>query len=621
MSQVNTPYPSTAYLTGFLRSKGISAEQVDLSLELFLRVFTRGFFQNIYDEVKLPKESFLSQHRGSILGKIDSVIAFLQGRDPSVAFHFSELGVLPLGELGSKALQNFRAFAEEGEELDWAFGSAGIGDRAKFLCSLFVDDLAGDLALFVDPRFQLSRYGEKLASSQPDFGVILNELKRETLITQELQKLVDTFILSQAPDVVGLTVPFPGNVYAAFLIAACVRKHMPHCQVILGGGYVNTELGSLEDKRVFDFVHAITFDDGERPFLNVLKNLEEKGTLVGSMPLVRTMTSEHMALLPVTGPNTHDFPHKESPGPSYDGLALDRYVSLLEVINPMHRFWSDGKWIKLMIAHGCYWKKCRFCDLGLDYIARYEPSHAVTIVDQMERLVQATGVRGFHLVDEAAPPALLKQIAEELLKRNLCIQWWGNIRFEKSFDQKLCELLKASGFLAVTGGLEVASDRLLKLMNKGVSVEQVAQVTKNFSDAGILAHAYLMYGFPSETVQETVDSLEMVRQLFENGCLQSAFWHRFSATCHSPIGKNPDDYGIRLKERKHSPLFARNDLPFEDTTGVEHGVLGEGLNRALYNFMYGIGLDQDVRSWFTIKVPKTTIKKDFIAKALKYAKK
>jgi len=253
----------------------------------------------------------------------------------------------------------------------------------------------------------------------------------------------------------------------------------------------------------------------------------------------------------------------------------------------------------------------------LDYIGRYETATAQTLVDRIEAIVAETGQTGFHFVDEAAPPKMLKALAQELLRRKLHISWWGNIRFEKSFTPQLAELLAQSGCIALSGGLEVASDRLLALMQKGVTVEQVARVTKGFSEAGILVHAYLMYGFPTQTVQETVDALEYVRQLFETGCIQSGFFHRFTCTVHSPVGLNPVEYGVALQEVPFAG-FARNDIGFSDPTGVDHRQLGLGLKKAIYNFMHGMGLEEDVRTWFELDTPcpKTRIKRNAIARAL-----
>ena len=311
-----------------------------------------------------------------------------------------------------------------------------------------------------------------------------------------------------------------------------------------------------------------------------------------------------------------DIAFAETGTPTYAGLPLNDYLSLLDMLNPMHRLWSDGRWNKLTVAHGCYWKKCSFCDVNLDYISRYDLATTDVLIDRVEALIRETGQTGFHFVDEAAPPKALKSLANALLQRKLDISWWGNIRFEKSFDANLCQLLADSGCIAVTGGLEVASDRLLQLMKKGVSVEQVARVTRAFSDAGILVHAYLMYGFPTQTAQDTVDALEYVRQLFAAGCIQSGFFHRFTCTVHSPVGKHPEQYGVTLHPPPHA-TFANNDINFTDATGVDHDVFGAALKKALYNYMHGIGLDHDVREWFDGDVPRTRVSKSFVVRALK----
>jgi radical SAM superfamily enzyme YgiQ (UPF0313 family) len=293
----------------------------------------------------------------------------------------------------------------------------------------------------------------------------------------------------------------------------------------------------------------------------------------------------------------HDIPQKDTGLPTYDGLPLDSYVSVMEMLNPMHRFWSDGRWNKITLAHGCYWKKCSFCDVSLDYIGRYDKPSTDLVMQRIRSLIAETGETGFHLVDEAAPPAGMRALAKRLIDERLSITWWGNIRFEKTFTPELCTLLAEAGCVAVSGGLEVASDRLLELMKKGVTVEQVARVTRAFTDAGIMVHAYLMYGFPTETTQDTVDALERVRQLFAAGCIQSAYWHRFAATAHSPIGLHPRQYGITLRPPPNI-TFAHNDIAFDDPTGTDHDLLGVGLRKALYNYLPGIGLDADVREWF-----------------------
>jgi hypothetical protein len=556
---------------------------------------------------------------------IAPTIAFLQGKDSTLSHRIAGRGFLPEGPRFA-ALEAYDD-GESADPLAWAFGALGQQDRARHLATLYLNDLADVLRDAVDKRFEFVRYGESLAGSQATFEPLAAALTAPlTLMDEILQTLTLKAVSQHQPSLVLLSVPFPGAVYAAFRIAQCIKMHHPHIHIALGGGFVNTELRELTEPRVFDYVDFVTLDSGERPLLALLEHLQgQRATARLVRTFVRKPDTGTVQLMNWSEP---DVPFEEVGTATWDGLPLNDYLSLLDMLNPMHRLWSDGRWNKLTVAHGCYWKKCSFCDVSLDYIARYETASAKLLVDRIEHIVKETGQTGFHFVDEAAPPKALKALAEELIRRQVHISWWGNIRFEKTFTPELAELLAESGCIAMSGGLEVASDRLLKLMKKGVSVAQVAQVTKGFSEAGILVHAYLMYGFPTQTVQDTVDALEYVRQLFENGCIQSGFFHRFACTVHSPVGLNPEDYGIEL-----IPLppvsFGKNDIGFIDPTGVDHDLLGLGLKKAIYNFMHGIGLEEDVRSWFqdalkahadgknaSFKIPKTTVSRHKIAQAL-----
>ncbi len=633
MTQLNTPYPATAYLTGFLRKHAphIEVVQADPGLKLFLRMCCRDGVGRMLSILRARAKSLGKSAQAQaprsiahflfagdrVVDAVDAVLRFLQGRDPGLALRIAGRTFLPEGPRFS-ALAQGPGGGDEDETLGWAFGALGTQDRAKYLASLFIDDLADVIRDGIDPHFQLSRYGESLALSAPSFDPLAQALDAEpTLLDGFLDDIGEDLLKIHRPDVVGMTAPFPGNVYGAFRLARAMKRAAPHIRTILGGGYVNTELRDLREPRVFDSFDFVTLDDGERPLLALLAHLEDP-----SAPLFRTFVREGQQVLLKTNTDMHDIPHRDTGTPTYDGLDLTAYPSFLELLNPMHRLWSDGRWNKLTIAHGCYWKKCTFCDVSLDYIGRYDGAPADLLVDRIESLIAETGQTGFHFVDEAAPPAVLRALAERLIARKVVITWWGNIRFEKTFTPELTTLLAQSGCVAISGGLEVASDRLLQLMKKGVTVEQVARVTHAFTDAGVMVHAYLMYGFPTQTQQETIDSLERVRQLFETGCLQSAFWHRFAATAHSPIGLSPDQFGIQL-QRGPRPTFARNELGFSDPTGCDHERLGIGLRKALYNYMHGLGLDVDVRSWFDgMKksgkgaVPAAQVPHDLIEKAL-----
>ncbi|MCB9245136.1 MAG: radical SAM protein [Flavobacteriales bacterium] len=608
-TQLNTPYPATAYLTGFLQAKGFSVSQRDLGMEVILAIFSenglRELFMNAADRLEFADENtervFILQT--DYINSVDPVIAFLQGKNPELARTICAGNFLPEG----------KRFADL-DYLDWAFGEMGIYDKAKHLATLYLEDLSDFIRDVVDPNFGVSRYAEHLGHSANSFEPLYSYLQTDpTYIDRITLQILERHIRDEEPKFVGVSVPFPGNLASAFRCGQFLKKEFPSIRIAMGGGFPNTELRSLRDKRVFEFFDHITLDDGELPIELLAQHILNQKDAV----LKRTWHLESGELHFNDLSLRKDYKQHELNAPSYAGLDLSSYLSVIEVANPMHSLWNNGRWLKLTMAHGCYWGKCTFCDVSLDYIQNYQPVAASLLVDHMEKLIAETGERGFHFVDEAAPPALMRDVALEIIRRKIVVTWWTNIRFEKSFTMDLCRLLRASGCVAVSGGLEVASDRLLQLIEKGVTVEQVAQVTRNFTDAGIMVHAYLMYGYPTQTVQETVDSLEMVRQMFEAGVLQSAFWHQFSLTAHSPIGRDPDRYGIMpiLPE----VTFAHNDIDFEDQTGIDHELFSEGLRKSLYNFMHGIGFDIPVHEWFEEQVPRTSIKPDYIAECLDHS--
>ncbi len=610
-TQLNTPYPATAYLKGFLNTKGISAHQADLGIDVTIALFSSDGLQTVFGEAERrstikDENSIRIYHlRESYLKTISSVISFLQGKQMTLARLICSEQYLPQASRFTQL-----------QDLEWAFGSMGIQDKAKYLATLYLEDIADFIKACLDPHFGFSRYAEKLGMSAHRFDELHEELQGpESFIDQFTLPIVQELIEEHRPKLVCLSVPFPGNLYSAFRCAQYIKRIHPEIKIAMGGGFPNTELRSVTDARVFDYMDYITLDDGELPIEILISHVLDPSPQNPNYKLYkRTFLKVEDQVIYHNESLRQDYKQADLGTPDYSDLHLDQYISVIEMANPMHSLWSDGRWNKLTMAHGCYWGKCTFCDISLDYIKLYEPITASLIVDRMETIIAQTGERGFHFVDEAAPPALMRAVALEILARELQVSWWTNIRFEKSFSYDLCRLLQASGCIAVSGGLEVASNRLLTLIQKGVTVEQVAQVTRHFTESGIMVHAYLMYGYPTQTVQETVDSLEMVRQLFELGVLHSGFWHQFAMTAHSPVGMEPEAFGVIAHPQAVS--FADNEVAFTDRTGIDHDQFSYGLKKSLYNYMHGVCLDFPLQEWFDFKIPETSVATDFIESCL-----
>lgn len=624
LTQLNTPYPSTAYITGFLNARGYAVAQADVGIETVLALFSRDGLERVFHRIRAGAEALPGEARQMLalerayLDSIDPVIAFLQGADPAMAPRICQGGFLPRGPRFAAMAALAGSAGSNGSAGSDLRPGAYSADRARHLATLYLEDLADLIQATVAPQFALSRYAESVGASATSFDAIARSLDAPPSLTDEL--MLETLwrhVEMADPTLVGLTVPFPGNLYGAFRIAQALKARRPEIPIVLGGGYANTELRRLRDPRVFDYLDYVTLDAGERPLLCLLEHLAGKRD---ERELRRTFLRRNGRVVFRDGAREPEFSQAEAGTPTYVGLPLNRYLSVLDTLNPMHRLWSEGHWNKLTVAHGCYWKQCTFCDVGLDYIARYEANPGEVLADRVEALIAETGRRGFHFVDEAAPPAGLKALALILLERGVTITWWGNIRFETAFTDDLCRLLAAAGCIAATGGLEVATDRLLQTMKKGITVDQAARVAAAFRGAGVLVHAYLMYGFPGETLAETVEALERVRQLFARGLIQSAFWHRFVATAHSPIGLDPAAYGIRITGPTFGG-FAENDLTHDDPAGVLDEWVGEGLRVALFNYREGLGLKADVRTWFRRAVPRPRVPRDWVTRTLADARR
>lgn len=607
-SQPNTPYPATVFLKGFLAKECFSVKQFDLSIETILTIFSKEWLRNAFSIIE-SKSKVLSLHQAKILNSkekycslVDEVIYFLQGNNESYANVICD-GILPKGERYKTSGTLARLFKK-----------SDTNKKARFLATIFIEEIGDLITSQVDADFGFSRYAEQTGISTRFFKSIEAKINQNTLLTDTMCKLLDKAIKRYMPKTIAFTIPFPGNLLSTLKMSHYIKKKNTKLPIIIGGGWVNTELRQLADQIFFDYVDYVCLDFGERPLLQLLKyliNNESKSNLV------RTFVRENRKVVYRNNESLPDIDPKDSGTPDYSDLNLNRYISAVEMVNPMHCLWSNGHWNKLLVAQGCYWHKCAFCDTSLDYISKYNAIPTHILCDRIEAIIKQTSHKKFHFVDEAAPPKALRALAMELIKRNIKIIWWTNVRFESSFTRELCQLLATSGCIAVSGGLEVLSDRILRKMNKGVTIEQAAKTTHNFSSSGIMVHAYLMYGFPSQTAQETVNSLEIVRQFFKNKLIKSAYWHRFAMTVHSPIGKCPEKYGVNAVDSS-SGTFANNEQPYvTDKEECDHSMFAFGLKKALYNFMHNNCLDYPVKEWFDFKVPKVTIAHNMIEKIIK----
>jgi hypothetical protein len=593
-SQLNSPYASLPFLQGFLKANGIDCTVLDLGIKVTNAMYSkeglkklRGYIEQ--NQIETEDTRFFLDNFDKYSRCIDDLVLFLKGR--TARFEIDN----PTWKMSSSALKK---------------DVSGLNDfeYERYLASLYLEDIF----LFfkaASPDYGLSRYAESLSLSPPVFDIVRNGLDDDSL--------TDGFMISELEkcgiekyDIIAFTIPFPGTLTGALKCSKHIKKNFPGKTIVFGGGYINTELRSLTDPGIFDFTDFICLDDGELPFLKITEFCDGK---IKKDQLVRTYCSEDGEV------KFYDSSDKSAEiirgTPDYSGLDMEDYIPVLESVNPMIRLWSENNTLKLRLTKGCYWHRCTFCDTSLPYISDYSPEKIDDLINDIRIMTEHTGITRFHFTDEAIPPAVAIQLSVELIRNKIRISWWGNIRFDKAFTEDVCRLMKEAGCIAAVGGLESACGRTLLSMNKGVLIEDAVSVMRNFKSAGILVHAYMIYGFPTETAQDLVDSAEVLRQLFAAGLVDSAFWHRFALTVHSPVFTQREKYDISVPDPEPRP-FANNDIEYIDGSGNDPDRFGDGLRKATYNFMLGIGLDKDIGKWFNFKTPEPLVKKRFLRKIL-----
>ena len=646
--QLNTPYPAGAYLKSFFSEVQTQKplwnlgeiRWVDGCNLLFHQIFCKEGLRHIFatTEKKALQQAdqwekagrhneafnvrrYLSQQDGWIQW-IDSIVAILQGGQRELCHEFVASPAVPRGQ----RMENFLAGLE-------ALPSV---DDAVILASLALADLADFIGAFFDLSFELVRYGESLATSRKGFQAveeglaapvlqdfyrpIVNQLLQEYGVLEENQRLL-----------LCVSCPFPGTLAAALFTCKKFKEALGNkVFVALGGGYVNTELRQVRESALASYLDALSYDRGYGSYWDFFSHLMELDGAAGFPAEIKNHSVYKMkffggdvAVAPALSSKPEVVAVEDGftarLAPDYSDIDFSQYPRLADSTNPMHRLWSDGAWLKAYLAHGCYWHQCAFCDTSLDYVCSYKKVAVTELYKKLAAQAHGSGVCGVHLVDEAAPPAALRDFALENLKASRPLVFWGNIRYEKVFTRDLADVLSHGGLRAVSGGIEIACGTGLDAVKKGTDLQSIVSACAAFKEGGILTHAYMIYGYWQETPQMLIDSMETLRQLFASGLLDSAFWHKFVLTRHSrafqewKAGLYPELKPLGLDEGEES-IFASNDLRF---AGEEKSAkYGEPLNLALSAWMNGEDLEIPVTKWFPFAMPRPSVAPDLVEQAI-----
>ena len=642
--QLNSPYPSGAYLKSFFNLSGHTARWYDLNIDLFHSLFsseglTKLFALSSENALKLASKAensgddftafnlrrYVSQKDrwiywiDYITGILCSAKDGFSGRELAHQFLFS-----PFAPRGSR-MENFLAGLSHEPSVD----------DVRLLCSLALADIADYITFAFDPAFSLVRYAESLTVDESSFSEI--EKKISSPVMEHFYKpVLDAFSenalktlenTEKASCLVCISIPFAGTFIPALYTASYLKqKYGSRILISIGGGFVNTELRDASEPALSRYTDMISYDRGYGSYLMLDKKAFSNGDFHPSEKIYKMrFFYKDRVIEPLWQDDDAEKLEKQMTVkvvPDYSDIDFSRYPRVCDAENPMHRLWSDGAWIKAYLAHGCYWHKCSFCDVNLDYVSGYCPGDVELLFNNLKECSRKKGVYGIHFVDEALPPALLYRFALLNARNNGHLYFWGNIRFEKTFSRDFADFLSYCGFGGVSAGLEAATGKGLENICKGTQIDGIVQACAAFKEAGILVHAYMIYGFWNDTAQDIIDSMETLRQFFKSCLLDSAFWHKFILTKNSRVfgewkkGLHPELHPVLNDD---GSMFAKNNLHFKGEKS--YSKFGPGLDAALDSWMHGHNLEKKVQNWFDFPVPSPKVAKDFIDRQIQLYEK
>ena len=630
--QLNTAYPSGAYLSAFFKRREFSekiqsVKWLDLSIELFYAIFSKAGLTKLFFlcSEKALKKAAEAERNG------DEATAFNLRRYVSTQKLWTEwiddiVAVLRPDKSGFENAHRFvfGAHVPRGSRMETFLENLDHDlstDDARSLASLALADLADFIAAVLDKNFSLVRYAESLTVSESTFDEIAKGA--DSPVLKEFYVPVLEKFATKA-DFVLISVPFAGTFAAALATGRFFKKEFGDTvYVCFGGGFINTELRETNEPSLAKYCDAICYDRGYASYKDLLNQSPAKNN-----PIFKLRQFTRNGIIPPLDENLPAYEQSlayekevtSSLIPDFSDIDFSQYPRLIDDTNPMHRLWSDGSWIKAYMAHGCYWHKCAFCDVTLDYVKGYCPTNVSKLYQGLLAQCKEKGVYGIHFVDEAMPPAMMIQFARENIAHGSPITWWGNVRFEKSFTRDVADFLAYGGLIGVSAGLESATGNGLNAIHKGTDLESIVGACCAFKEAGILVHAYMIYGYWWEKEQDLINSMETLRQFYANGLLDSCFWHKFVLTRHSRVykewseGKIQDLKPIDPQEKQNAPLFAKNGLHFEGEKKSQK--YGTFLDYSLNQWMHGEDLEKPVQKWFEFQVVRPTVPKDFIEKII-----
>lgn len=359
------------------------------------------------------------------------------------------------------------------------------------------------------------------------------------------------FLKSRDGVLIGFSVTYISQFGAAIRLAKRIKNTVNNAFIVFGGTAVNrvrSNIGKIP--LIFDLVDCFVPGHGEKVLLNLANCLDSSGDWHKLAGVIyrnseREVISNESVVL---DPNL---------------VGVPDYGSLLR----NHRYYSPSV-LCLRTNTGCYWGKCHFC--AQTYCGYYQRRPEL-IADDMIHLVDQFGATYVCFVDTATPFPIMSRIADSLIERKREIPWEAMVRFDCKLDESIFSRLKESGCRKLNFGLESGSQRVNDLINKGIDLERAEKVLGYCAKYSISFAILAMIGFPGETEQEMLETVDFINKNRPLGGKDFSAWVSiFALNADSYVHLNPEEFGISIIDKDNQDYFYRNALSYECKNKVPH---------------------------------------------------
>jgi anaerobic magnesium-protoporphyrin IX monomethyl ester cyclase len=530
-----TPYLALPVLVAYLRKQGLSTRQYDASLDFFTRYLLKpdtllGLLKVIFDRDNMGDYADAPNNEKALLNdlkmnqrvwkrRISQVENQLESMRQDASFYEPESCIRAQNNIYDLLRLASLSYFPTVFTFN-TFSNPTITDFTTMV--RFCDDVKSN------PFFEF--YSEKL----------LKRLERER------------------PSLIGISVSTSYQLGGALTMARFVKKAIPSVHVTLGGKHIPRLKESFIREPAFfpEFCDSLVMDNGERPLKKLIEQLE----IGGPLHEVPNLAYFHQDRL-VFNPNGPHEPMSELPTPDFSDLPLNEYLAPTPII-------------PIRLSEGCYWGKCTFC-------SRFDNKRFQTVppqkaVMQMEELQKQYQVSCFTINDDCLTPTYLEALSRAIIAKNLHFQISLWCKPVGPFSLKRLKLLSAAGVKLIRWGLETGHRRILKLMNKGTNLEETLRVLKDSSKAGIWNHGTMIIGFPTEKMDEAMETLRFLEQGQE--IIHSSIFFRFVLLNHSYIFEHPEAFDIESITEKNNLFSYEHD--FICSQGMDQQTVSSFLSQA-----------------------------------------